>query len=252
MNRNTTQPTCDNGAADGHIGMTADMTEKTNKSPVAESFNVFILLEHEFLAGAETGELDNRKDTYTTFTKSIVLLFHGDYNKSEVHSALIVAEDHLTIILEDSTHLEENCLRFIGRAINFIKRYINRIGEWIENHNPESIEVDVVKATISEEGINIEKESVINWDGKFTEIVELVCALLMSGKIAAETDAEFIRGIFHLLGIKKTMTDYYKTLKKIEEKHPKDDDAPGRCKLLSQLLCDTERELQRRYLGKAA
>ena len=48
------------------------------------------------------------------------------------------------------------------------------------------------------------------------------------------------------------MTDYYKALKKIEEKHPKDDDAPGRCKLLMQLLDDTERELQRRYLGKAA
>ena len=166
--------------------------------------------------------------------------------------ALIVAEDHLTIILEDSTHLGENCLRFIGRAINFIKRYINRIGEWIQTHKSGNSEVDVLKATVSEEGINIEKESVINWDGKFTEIVELVCALLMSGKIAAETDAEFIRGIFHLLGIKKTVTDYYKTLKKIEEKHPKDDDAPGRCKLLSQLLCDTERELQRRYLGKAA
>lgn len=252
MNRNATQPACDSCTADGHIGMTADMTDKTNKSTVDETFNVFILLEHEFLAGAETGELDTLKDTYSTFTKSIVLLFHGDYNKSEVHSALIVAEDHLTIILEDSTNLEENCLRFIGRAINFIKRYINRIGEWIENHQPENSEVGVLKATVSEDGINIEKESAINWDGKFTEIVELVCALLLSGKVAAETDAGFIRGIFHLLGIKKTVTDYYKALKKIEEKHPKDDDAPGRCKLLSQLLGDTERELQRRYLGKAA
>lgn len=251
MNRNTTHPVC-LGTGDGHIGMTADMTDKTNKSTADETFNVFILLEHEFLAGAETGELDNLKDTYSTFTKSIVLLFHGEYNKSEVHSALIVAEDHLTIILEDSTHLEESCLRFIGRAINFIKRYINRIGEWIENHQPENNEVGVVKATVSKEGINIEKESAINWDGKFTEIVELVCALLLSGKVAAETDAEFIRGIFHLLGIKKTVTDYYKALKKIEEKYPKDDEAPGRCKLLSHLLCDTERELQRRYLGKAA
>lgn len=250
MNRNATHPAYAS-TADGHIEMTADMTDKTNKSTVDETFNVFILLEHEFFVGAETGELDNLKDTYSTFTKSVVLLFHGDYNKSEVHSALIVAEDHLTIILEDSTNLEENCLRFIGRAINFIKRYINRIGEWIESHQPENSDVSVVKATVLE-GINIEKESAINWDGKFTEIVELVCALLLSGKVATETDAEFIRGIFHLLGIKKTVTDYYKALKKIEEKHPKVDDAPGRCKLLTQLLGDTERELQRRYLGKAA
>ena len=251
MSKNTTQPACDI-VAKGHIETTAGMTDTILKSPVDESFNVFILLEHEFLAGIETGELGNLKYTYSTFTKSVVLLFHGDYNKSEVHSALIVAEDHLTIILEDSTNLEESYLRFIGRAINFIKRYINRIGEWIENHQPENSEVGVVKATVSEEGINIEKESAINWDGKFTEIVELVCALLMSGKVSAETDAEFIRGIFHMLGIQKTVTDYYKALKKIEEKHPKDDDAPGRCKLLSQLLGDTERELQRRYLGKAA
>ena len=251
MNRNATHPAYAS-TADGHIEMTADMTDKTNKSTVDETFNVFILLEHEFFVGAETGELDNLKDTYSTFTKSVVLLFHGDYNKSEVHSALIVAEDHLTIILEDSTNLEETCLRFIGRAINFIKRYINRIGEWIENHQPGNGEIGVVKATVSQEGINIEKESAINWDGKFTEIVELIYAMLLSGKVSTETDAEFIRGIFHLLGIKKTMTDYYKALKKIEEKHPKDDDAPGRCKLLSQLLGDTERELQRRYLGKAA
>ena len=251
MNRNATLAAY-GSTVDGHIEMTADMTDKTNKSTVDETFNVFILLEHEFFVEAETGELDNLKDTYSTFTKSVVLLFHGDYNKSEVHSALIVAEDHLTIILEDSTNLEESCLRFIGRAINFIKRYINRIGEWIENHQPGNSEVSVVKAIVSEEGINIDKESAINWDGKFTEIVELVCALLLSGKVATETDAGFIRGIFHLLGIQKTVTDYYKALKKIEEKHPKDDDAPGRCKLLTQLLGDTEKELQRRYLGKAA
>lgn len=251
MNRNTIHPAY-NSTVDGHIEMTADMTDKTNKSTVDETFNVFILLEHEFFAGIETGELDNLKDTYSTFTRTVVMLFHGDYNKSEVHSAFIVAEDHLTVILEDSTNLEESYLRFIERAINFIKRYINRIGEWIESHPLKEGEVSVVKATVSGDDVNIDETTTINWDGKFTEIVELTYSLLLSGKVATETDAEFIRGIFHLLGIKKTVTDYYKALKKIEEKHPKDDDAPGRCKLLSQLLGDTERELQRRYLGKAA
>lgn len=251
MDNSSTQPACDS-VAKGHIATTSGMADTIHKPPVDESFNVFILLEHEFLAGIETGELDNLKDTYSTFTRTVVMLFHGDYNRSEVHSAFIVAEDHLTVILEDSTHLEESYLRFIERAINFIKRYINRIGEWIEQHPLKEGEVAVVKATVSDNEIKIDEATTISWDGKFTEIVELVCALLMSGKVAAETDAEFIRGIFHLLGIKKTVTDYYKTLKKIEEKHPKDDDTPGRCKLLMQLLCDTERELQRRYLGKAA
>lgn len=251
MDNNSTQPACDN-VAKGHIETTAGMTDTTHKSPVDESFNVFILLEHEFLARIETGELDNLKDTYSTFTKTVVMLFHGDYNKSEVHSALIVAEDHLTVILEDSTHLEESYLRFIERAINFIKRYINRIGEWIESHPLKEGEVTVVKATVSGNEINIEEAATINWSGKFTEIVELVYALLLSGKVNTETDAEFIRGIFGLFGIKKAMTDYYKALKKIEEKHPKEDDAPGRCKLLKQLLDDTEKDLQKKYLGKAA
>lgn len=251
MDNNSTQPACDS-VAKGHIATTSGMTDTIHKPPVDESFNVFILLEHEFLAGIETGELDNLKDTYATFTRTVVMLFHGDYNKSEVHSAFIVAEDHLTVILEDSTHLEESYLRFIERAINFIKRYINRIGEWIEQHPLKEGEVAVVKATVSDNEIKIDEATTISWDGKFTEIVELIYALLLSGKVSTETDAEFIRGIFHLLGIKKTVTDYYKSLKKIEEKHPKDDDAPGRCKLLTQLLGDTERELQRRYLGKAA
>lgn len=251
MDNNSTQPACDS-VAKGHIATTSGMTDTIHKPPVDESFNVFILLEHEFLAGIETGELDNLKDTYSTFTRTVVMLFHGDYNRSEVHSAFIVAEDHLTVILEDSTHLEESYLRFIERAINFIKRYINRIGEWIESHTLKEGEVAVVKATISDDEIKIDEATTISWDGKFTEIVELVCALLLSGKVATETDAGFIRGMFHLLGIQKTVTDYYKALKKIEEKHPKDDDAPGRCKLLMHLLGDTERELQRRYLGKAA
>lgn len=251
MDNNSTQPACDS-VAKGHIATTSGTTDTIHKPPVDESFNVFILLEHEFLAGIETGELDNLKDTYSTFTRTVVMLFHGDYNRSEVHSAFIVAEDHLTVILEDSTHLEESYLRFIERAINFIKRYINRIGEWIESHTLKEGEVAVVKATISDDKIKIDEATTISWDGKFTEIVELIYALLLSGKVSTETDAEFIRGIFHLLGIKKTVTDYYKSLKKIEEKHPKDDDAPGRCKLLMQLLGDTERELQRRYLGKTA
>lgn len=113
-------------------------------------------------------------------------------------------------------------------------------------------EVAIVSATVSEDSIAVEEVSSIQWEGKFTELVELVLALLISGKISAETDAEFIRTIFRVFGVKKSLTEYYKALKKIEEKHPKDDDMPGRCKALRQLLEDTEEELQRRYLGRRA
>lgn len=250
MAHNSTQPLCDS-VAEGHIETTVGMTGN-NKSLVSESLNMFILIEHEFFIGVEAGELENLKDTYATFTKAIVMLFHGSHNKSEVHSALIVAEDYLTIILEDSTHLDENFLRFVGRAIKFIKRYIDRIGEWVKDNPLNDGEVAIVSATVSDDSIAVEEVSSIQWEGKFTELVELVLALLISGKVSSETDAEFIRTIFRIFGVKKSLTEYYKALKKIEEKTPKDDDVPGRCKVLVQLLQDTEKELQRRYLGKRA
>ena len=250
MTKDSTKHSCDS-IAEGHIETTAGMTEN-NKSIVCESLNIFILVEHDFFLGVEAGELENLKDTYATFTKTIVMLFHGSHNKSEVHSALIVAEDYLTIILEDSTNLNDNYLRFVERAITLITRYIERIGEWVKNNSVNGGEVAIVSTTVSENTITVEEVSAIQWEGKFTELVELVFALLISGKISAETDAEVIRAIFHIFGVKKSMTDYYKALKKIEEKQPKDDDAPGRCKALPQLLKDTEKELQRRYLGKAA
>lgn len=250
MALNSTQSLCDS-VAEGHIETTVGMTGN-NKSLVSESLNIFILIEHEFFIGVEAGELDNLKDTYATFTKAIVMLFHGSHNRSEVHSALIVAEDHLTVILEDYTHLDADFLRFVERAIKFIKRYIDRIGEWVKNNPMSDGEVAIVTAPVSEDSATIEEVSSIQWEGKFTELVELVFALIISGKISAETDAEFIRTIFHVFGVKKSLTEYYKALKKIEEKHPKDDDMPGRCKALRQLLDDTENELQRRYLGKRA
>lgn len=250
MTKDSTKSLWDS-VAEGHIETTVGMTEN-NKSLISESLNIFILIEHEFFIGVEAGELDNLKDTYATFTKAVVMLFHGSHNKSEVHSALIVAEDHLTVILEDSTNLDECFLRFVGRAIKFIKRYIDRIGEWARNNPRNDRDITIVPTVVPEGHTSIEDVSSIQWEGKFTELVELVLALLISGKVSSETDAEFIRTIFHIFGVKKSLTEYYKALKKIEEKTPKDDDAPGRCKVLVQLLHDTEKELQRRYLGRRA
>ncbi len=250
MVKHSTQFHC-NSVMEDHIETCAGMIEN-NKPLVSDALNIFILVEHEFFIDVEAGEVDNLKDSYATFTKTIVMLFHGSHNKSEVHSALIVAEDYLTIILEDSTNLDESFLRFVGRAIKFIKRYIDRIGEWVRNRPLNDGETTIVSRASSEDNIAVEEVSSIQWEGKFTELVELVLALLISGKISAETDAEFIRTIFRVFGVKKSLTEYYKTLKKIEEKHPKDDDMPGRCKALRQLLDDTENELQRRYLGKRA
>lgn len=213
----------------------------------------FILLNHEFILGIQTGDLADVYTSYSTFTKTIVALFHAEHNKSEVHSALIVAEDQLTVILEDATHLDDSFMRFVDRAIRFIRRYIERIREWIRVNFPSTkCNAAVVTGGISENSSRADDATDIRWDGKFTELVELIFALLISGKLSSDTDAGVIRSIFQIFGVKKSMTDYYKTLKKIEEKNPKDEDSPGRCKLLERLLRDTEKELQKKYLGKAA
>lgn len=92
----------------------------------------FILLEHEFIHGARTRVLSDVMNTYSTFTKTVVALFHGEHSMSDIHSALIVAEDHLTIILEDS-QLDDSFLRFVERAIKFIKDISGESGNGRKN-----------------------------------------------------------------------------------------------------------------------
>lgn len=53
MVKDSTQCNCD-GVAEGHIETTIGMTGN-NKSLDSESLNIFILIEHEFFIGVETG-----------------------------------------------------------------------------------------------------------------------------------------------------------------------------------------------------
>lgn len=193
--------------------------------------NLNVLIDHIFCIEAEKGTSPNFRCSYQEFTKVIATLFHGNHDMEHVHTALILAEDHLTIILEDceGNHSDE-FMRFIERAIKFIKRYIARI---LGN----TTAVEVAKGNIEEVKTD---DAIFVWKGKFTGLVEIIRALLVAKYITPKCDAHFIRTIFKLFGLKKTVNDYYKALRKLEEKAPKKQDDPQRCVALRHLLEELE------------
>lgn len=220
-----------------------DMTVSTQKQSapaILIAIRFTILIEHTFCSEVQNGTSDNLNFSYQEFTRDIVNLFHGNHDKEHIHTALILAEDHLTIILEDNQTLSPEYLRFIERAISFIRKYLARITGFstkveVINENPGAIE-------------KVEEETTFKWNGKFTELVELLSALFIGEYVESTYKSEFIRFMFKVLGVKKTMNDYYKTLRKMEEKTPKEDDAPKRCVILPRLLCLTENAWQEKYL----
>ncbi len=116
----------------GHTVTLTGMTAPA--SIIGESIsqiNMFILLDHDFITEVSCGS-DSRKiyETYLSFTREIVSVYHGKHSKDEIRSALIIAEDHLTILLEDISEDCEVAVKFVGRAINFLKKYIQSIAEW--------------------------------------------------------------------------------------------------------------------------
>ena len=228
---------------DGHVVCNNDTTvssQKQNEPAQTKGIKYTILIEHTFCTEVESGTSENLNFSYHEFTQDIAKLFHGNHNMEHIHTALILAEDHLTIILEDNQALDKEYLRFIERAISFIRKYLARIVGFATN------------TEVKSENMSKDKKGtdapIFKWNGKFTELVELLSALFIGEYIGSTYKSEFIRSIFKTLGVKKTMNDYYKTLRKMEEKTPKEDDAPKRCVILPRLLRLTENAWQEKYL----
>lgn len=223
----------------GHPDSQAEMT--ATKTPL----DMFALTEHDFTISIETGEITNIGEHYITFKRLVVTIYHGAHCKDEIRSALHLAEDHLTSLLEDNVELDGELKKFVKRAIKFIQKYSVQIADRFASQ-PGSKSAS--KATVAESEIVFEE--ILGWNGKFTEISELISALLLSGKVECSSDAVFIRTILRLFGIKKTTTDYYKTVDKMYERSvTKNPDGIGRCHFLIDLLDDTETEWKRLYLS---
>lgn len=237
----------------GHaVSPTAVAADKTEPTEAMSSVDLFILLDHEFIIEVNDGTDDRRiYETYLSFTRAIVSVYHGRHSKDEIRSALIIAEDHLTIMLEDITEECDIAVRFVGRAINFIQKYIQSIAEWFAANGMAE------KKTVTEKKAGLdETESAtaysFGFNGEFTEFVELTDALLeyeCFDKINDGTfkDSTFIRVMLDLFGFgHKTVNHFRATRNKIYNKIPKE--GKGRCKFLPGILENIEDIWEKRFM----
>lgn len=236
------------GHAASTIAVTANMTETAEMSPI----DLFILLDHEFIIEVNDGADDRRiYETYLSFTRAIVSVYHGRHTKDEIRSALIIAEDHLTIMLEDITEGCDIAIKFVGRAINFIKKYIQSIAEWFAANGMAEKTVVVEKNEGTAERVSATAYS-FGFNGEFTEFVELTDSLLeyeCFDNINNGTfkDSTFIRVMLDLFGFhNKTVNHFRATRNKIYNKIPKE--GCGRCKLLPKIMDNIEDIWEKRFM----
>lgn len=223
----------------GHVvSLTGMAASYSMDKELPSTINMFVLLDHDFIAEVSCGS-DDRKiyESYLRFTREIVSVYHGEHSKDEIRSALIIAEDHLTILLEDIDEGSEVAIKFVGRAINFLKKYIQSIAEWFAANGmaeKKQIVSEAERATAYE----------FNFNGEFAEFVELVDSLLEyecfdSINDGTLKDSLFIRVMLDLFGFRhKTVQHFRAARNKIFNKLPKE--GKGRCKLLPSLLKNIE------------
>lgn len=240
------------GHAADPTAVTADRPEASDKmSPI----DLFILLDHEFIIEINGGADDRRiYETYLNFTRTIVSVYHGKHSKDEIRSALIIAEDHLTIILEDITDECEIAVKFVGRAIKFLKKYIQSIADWFAANG--MAEKKIVTDETGDTADAHEKKSTtaysFGFNGEFTEFVELADALLEyecfdSINNGTFKDSTFIRVMLDLFGFRnKTVQHFRATRNKIYNKIPKE--GKGRCKFLPQIMENIEDIWEKRFM----
>ncbi len=218
------------------------MTTETNTEHTAEAYHLYTLIEHDFITGLRSGLIKDVGNCYIRFTKTVVSLFHRHHCKEEIRSALHLVEDHLVIMLEDIEELCEMLRKFLNRALNFIKKFVGRLSDRLGKKGKSEEKAG------ADEGAEGETET-FSWDAPFTELVELTDALLSEKKLGNVVNARFIKAFFGLLGVNKTTSDYYRALRKLQEKAPKNDEGTGRSKLLVTLWESTEERWRKIYDG---
>ena len=106
----------------GHTSICADVT--TNRKEY-EALEITLLIEHDLIIELEEGRIHNASKKYREFTKIVAILFHGHHSPDEIRTALILAEDHLTVILEDGDIECAISFKYAEKALNLIRRLIN-------------------------------------------------------------------------------------------------------------------------------
>lgn len=190
----------------GHTSRTADVTTTEN-----ETLNIMLLIEHDFIIGLEEGKIENAAKTYREFTKIVAQLCHGNHSHKEIRTALVLAEDHLTVILDDEEIECAISFKYAEKALEFIKRFLNYHGEKAEI---------VQKAEEGQLVFSKQPVKVFGWKLSFTDLVELLDALIEMEAIdiPERCKKDFLNAIFKLFGVNKTAADFNKARHKLAEK----------------------------------
>ena len=228
----------------GHTLSDENVTaSSSNQEEAPATLDVFVLLDHVFFMVIFSDTPENIYKAYLSFTKDILSLYHGKYDKDEIRSALIIAEDHLTILIEDSESGCEASIKFAGRAIKFLKQYIQLIAEKCVAQGIAE------KKEVTTENLRFLAYTFI-WGHKFTEFIEIVEGILEMECIRNIAQGEvkealFIRVMMDLFGFKdKTLQDYRAARNKLRRKAPK---ADGKCKMLQDLKDNLEAAWTKSY-----
>lgn len=230
----------------GHTNPKENVTANSPKHEDAQAtFDVFVLLDHAFFMVIFSDTPENIYKAYLSFTKDILSLYHGKYDKDEIRSALIIAQDHLSILIEDTENGCEVSIKFAGRAVKFLKQYIQLIAEkCVANGIAEKKEVTIESSRIS--------AYTFKWGFKFTEFIEIMEGMLemecISDIARGEVkEALFIRVMMNLFGFKdKTLQDYRGARNKLRHKAPKDS---GNAKILRKIIDNLEESWEGYYLS---
>lgn len=233
----------------GHTANPADVTSHdTRPSDSTQPIDLFMLTDHEFIVEV-IADTDAHRiyEAYLRFTRDILTLYHGQHSADEIHSALIIAEDHLTILMEDIEDGSEVSVKFVGRAIKFLKQHIQRLAE------------KCVSAGVAEKQEVVVKESkpatcyTFKFSRPFNQLVELLDSLvniecfenIRNGEVREST---FIRFMLDLYGFgHKSVRDYRAARNKLYQKAPPP--GQGRCKMLPDMLTATEKIWEEKYFG---
>lgn len=193
----------------GHTSATADVTTPEQNY---KTLDITLLIEHDFIIDLEDGIIENAAKAYREFTKFVAQLYHGQHSPSEIRTALILAEDHLIVILDDEEIECAMSFKYAEKALKFIQKFLNFHGEPVEMdaEMPDETTVNSEKAPVT----------VFKWKLKFTDLVELIDALIEKEAVDIPPRAkkDFLNAIFRLFGVNKTPGDFNKARHKLCEK----------------------------------
>lgn len=242
---NSTPPEAVKG---GHtVSMTSVTASQTKSNNSDMTLDIFMLTDHDFIVEVLADKDANKiYETYLRFTRDILTLYHGQHSKDEIHSALIIAEDHLIILMEDIEDGSEVSIKFVGRAIKFLKQHIQRLAE-------KCVSVGVAEKKEVVEESKPATAYTFKFTRPFNQLVELLDSLINikcfenieNGEVK---ESAFIKFMLDLFGFKhKTLRDYRAARNKLYQKAPPP--GQGRCKMLPYMQTVTEKIWEDKYFG---